>query len=463
MYRDCRNLVVTATNPKSVELLDAAVFSYMGARRDVADLAASTVEADPDCVLAHCLNGYLGMHAGKSGGLRNAASSLKQAKRAAENRATPRELAHVAALDSWLAGNFEDALDHWEQVITDHPTDILALRLAQFITSYLGKSAAIRDSVARAIPAWEPSIPGYGFVLGCYAYGLEEAGDYEEAERLGRAAVDYNPADLWAGHAVTHVMEMQGRPREGLAWIDAAKQHWSECGNFARHLWWHGCLFHLTLEEYDRVLGLYDRAVRAESTDEYLDVVNASSLLWRLEQAGIAVGHRWEELASRAADHIDDHLFILADLHYALALAAGSHGDRVRAFMDSCAAFASNAEKTEAQVMKDVGLAIIQGVFAHGRGHFSSAADLLDPIRNLIWRVGGSHAQRDIFTHLLIDAAIRDRRPAQARDLLRERLVKRPRELWSLRQLEAICREIGDSEGSLSARQEIDRLLAVVS
>src|SRR5262249_21256288 len=147
-------------------------------------------------------------------------------------------------------------------------------------------------------------------------------GDYAEAERQGRAAVEHNPADLWAAHAVGHVMEMQGRPREGIAWITDLKQQWRECGAFVLHVVWHECLFHLALEEMDAVLELYDRELRSESTDEYLDIANAASLLWRLEQADVDIGSRWRELTQHAERHIDDHFFVLADLHYGMALAA---------------------------------------------------------------------------------------------------------------------------------------------
>jgi hypothetical protein len=41
-------------------------------------------------------------------------------------------------------------------------------------------------------------------------------------------------------------------------------------------------------------------------------------------------------------------------------------------------------------------------------------------------RIGASHAQRDLFDQLLIDAAVRGRRHAEARELLSERLARRP-------------------------------------
>src|SRR3546814_615754 len=177
----------------------------------------------------------------------------------------------------------------------------------------MGGSAAMRDSVHRRRPAWDDAMPSYGFLKGCQAFGLEETADYARAEAAGREAVERNPSDVWATHAVAHVMEMQGRHREGVAWLAGLSDNWRDCNNFAYHTWWHRCLFHLELGEADAALALYDGEVRADQSEDYLDMSNAISLLWRFEQEGVDVGTRWEELAAKAVAKIDDHIFAFHD------------------------------------------------------------------------------------------------------------------------------------------------------
>jgi tetratricopeptide (TPR) repeat protein len=348
----------------------------------------------------------------------------------------------------------------WEATLLDHPRDLVALKLAQYGTFYMGDSAGMRASTGRVLAAWDEAIPGYGFVLGCHGFSLEEAGNYAAAERAGRRAVELNPADVWAAHAVAHVMEMQGRARDGIAWIGSLDREWDATNNFVFHIRWHRCLFYLDLERYDTVLELYDREVRRESTDEYLDITNAVALLWRLEQSGVDVGARWAELAERSATHIDDHLLVFADVHYVMALAAVGDQEGVARWLQSSRRYAAVTGETQAGVMKEAGLALGEAAIAHRRGDWPLVVDLLQGARHETSRIGGSHAQRDLYERMLVDAALRDGRPALARALLSERRKRRPDDIWGWKHTAKAAEALGDAGAAETARTEAERLLA---
>jgi hypothetical protein len=110
--------------------------------------------------------------------------------------------------------------------------------------------------------------------------------------------------------------------------------------------------------------------------------------------------------------------------------------------------------------MKQVGLAIAEATVAHRNHDYSRAADLLLPVKDSIFRVGGSHAQRDLFEQMLIDSTMRSQRLLVARSLLSERIAKRPRDLWAWRHLASVCEALQDGENGLVARSEINKLLA---
>ena len=121
------------------------------------------------------------------GGFRGDHPEVMSALRAAEaavGSASERERRHLAAAKAWGQRQTSKAIVGWEAILADHPTDALALRLVQDAYFFLGRSAAIRDCAERVMPAWDRDNPLTSFVLGLYAFGLEETGDLKRAERL---------------------------------------------------------------------------------------------------------------------------------------------------------------------------------------------------------------------------------------------------------------------------------------
>jgi hypothetical protein len=225
-------------------------------------------------------------------------------------------------------------------------------------------------------------------------------------------------------------MEMQDRPAEGIAWIDGLEPNWSACHNFTYHVHWHRCLFRLEQGDHAGVLADYDAKVRADKSSDFLDVTNAIALLWRLEQRGIDVGTRWEELSELCRDLCEDHRMVFGDAHFVMGLAACSNGAAVEAALASLEAF-SRTSGDEPAVARVVGLPLARAAVAHRRGDFRGAVEALLPCRGALHRIGGSRAQRDLFEQLLIDAALKAGDGKLTMALLSERRLLRPDNPWN--------------------------------
>ena len=314
----------------------------------------------------------------------------------------------------------------------------MALKLAHYLHFYRGESAAMRDSVARTLRAWDESVPGYPAVLGMHAFGLEESGAYAEAERTGRRAVELNPDDPWAVHAVAHVLEMQDRAREGVAWIRGLERRWDACNNFRYHLWWHLALMHLGLGEPEAALALYDERVWDPASDEYLDLCNDAALLQRLELAGLDVGDRWAAVAAKARGQLAARILVFIDAHYALALAAARDREAAAELARAVRAAGSGAPaprpRSPQRSAPISATAWSRTAQATGRGPSSCSSRSAPRLR----RIGGSHAQRDLFTQVLVDAATRAGRRDAARAVLAERVAARPGQPFYQTRLAAI-------------------------
>ncbi len=461
-FSDARGLPVTAASARAVEHYDGVMDAYLHFAKDTGAHLKQALTADPDFALAHCTKGYFFQLFCNSALEKKARQSLDTARAlAGKNAITPREELHLHALACWIAGDFTGAAACWDSILIAHPRDILALKLVTFIRFYLGDSAQIRDAVARVRYAWDESVPGYHAVLGMHAFGLEETGDYAAAEREGRQAVALDPEDLWAVHAVAHVLEMQERRSEGAAWLEDSARHFGRGNNFVYHLWWHLALFYIENEAYDRVVELYDQQVRVDTaSDEYLDICNAASLLWRLEERGVEVGQRWQELGEKSAARMNDHLMVFVDAHFALSLAgagdSGALAEMLRSMRDS----AGKAGITQSMITEEVGLSVCEAIAAWHEELYELAADRLMPVRYQILRIGGSHAQRDMFWQMLIAACLRCGRWQQARALLSERTALKPRNPWSWRRYAEALEAAGEVNEAAEARKKAEALLA---
>ena len=153
---------------------------------------------------------------------------------AVADKANPRERRHLEAFEAWASGDIDLALRIWESILSVHPTDLLALRLAHFHYFWLGRTARMLDSVVAAAKGWKSDTPGRSWVASMQAFGLEECGEYAEAEHMAREAVDYDRNDRWGIHAVAHVLEMQGRTSDGIAWLDRNADAHAEANKIGR-------------------------------------------------------------------------------------------------------------------------------------------------------------------------------------------------------------------------------------
>lgn len=233
--------------------------------------------------------------------------------------------------------------------------------------------------------------------------GLEECGLFAAAEAAGRDAYRHERADAWGLHAVSHVMEMEHRTDEGVDWLGASRADWGLCNNFSFHLAWHLALFLLEQGRVDEVLDLYDRDIRPVATDDFRDVANATSLLWRLEREGVQVGSRWSELHEIALRRSQDVSYVFASLHYLLALVASGDYANAEELLSQFRRTGADPKSDQARVAADVGVPLAQIIIAMSRGE-SWASDLIRAA-NRLPTIGGSHAQRDVFLRTLLEAA----------------------------------------------------------
>lgn len=433
MNRDARDVPVSSAGPKALAGYETALLQFQSYVGDpFATLDATLAEA-PDFVAGHLFKSLALVTTSEKQLVPAAEASLAEAMRRIE-RANERERALATAARTFLDGDWHAGCRQLDGVLVDYPRDAMALQVAHLMDFYLGDALNLRNRISRVLPHWDKSVPGYSYVLGMHAFGLEEMNQYPEAEDAGRRALALEPKDGWAVHAVTHVMEMQGRIDEGVAWLESRQGDWAPDNGFAFHNWWHLALFHMDAARFDRALELYDTAIHPQPAQLVLSLIDATALLWRLRLEGIDVGARFEAVADewQARQGGDHSFYAFNDFHAMLAFAAtGRHAAMTRQLADLAAA--ATQEGSNGMMTREVALPLSQGVAAFARGAHADAIRCIGPVRDQAYRFGGSHAQRDLLTLTLIEAALRDGQHARARHYLAERLVHKPASAWAPR------------------------------
>jgi tetratricopeptide (TPR) repeat protein len=278
----------------------------------------------------------------------------------------------------------------------------------------------LRDRIARALQAWSPKVPGYHAMLGMQAFGLEESGDYARAEKAGRMGIELEPRDSWAQHAVAHVLEMQCRQKEGIAWMEKNVDFWSRDSSFAVHNWWHLALYYLEFGEFQKVLALYDKHIYPADSKIVLELIDASAMLWRLSLRGVDVGGRWEPIADAWEATGEFGTYAFNDVHAMMSFVGACRPNAIRRIYEAQVA-ALERPDDNAMFTRDVGHPVAKAIDSFGQGRYAETLAWLRPVRNIAARFGGSHAQRDVLDLTMIEAALRSGEDALAHALVAER------------------------------------------
>ncbi|KAM5289423.1 tetratricopeptide repeat protein 38 [Ctenodactylus gundi] len=443
--RDCQawkdaGLPLSTASNEACKLFDAILTQYVTWTNDkslggIEGCLSKLKAADPNFAMGHAIsNGLVLVGTGSSVSLdKELDLAVKTMVDISKTQPlTPREQLHVSAVETFAQGNFPKACDLWEEILRDHPTDMLALKFAHDAYFYLGYQEQMRDSVARVYPFWKPHLPLSSYVKGIYSFGLMETNFYDQAEKLAKEALSINPTDAWSVHTVAHVHEMRAEVKAGLEFMQCTETHWKDADMLACHNYWHWALYLIEKGDYEAALTIYDERIlpSLQTSGAMLDIVDSCSMLYRLHMEGVSVSQRWQDVLPITRPHSRDHVLLFNDVHFLMAsLGAGDHATTQELLTSLQEVSESPGENCQHLLAREVGLPLCQALVEAESGNPDCALELLLPIRYRIVQLGGSNAQRDVFNQLLLHAALNCTSSVHrnvARSLLMERDALKP-------------------------------------
>ena len=351
-------------------------------------------------------------------------------------QATPRERRFVNAVAAWVDGDIARAIALHEEQARECPRDLASVKLGQYHLFNRGDSPGMLRLALAALPA-AADVP---YLHGMLAFGWEQCHFLTEAERAARTAIGLCRKEPWAHHALAHVLLTEGRITEGVEFMASVSDTWTGLNSFmVTHNWWHAALFALELDQHDEVLRLYDQQVWGVAKDYSQDQINAVSLLARLELAGVDVGERWQDVAGYLAARLDDQVLPFLDMQYLYGLARAGRNEA----QTLMANIESYARDSGSSTWQRVCVPASRGLLAHAQGDHATALDQLGLALPRLVEIGGSHAQRDLFEQVYLDAMTKSGQWSGAQHLLQQRVGQQPESARLKRQAAQVYAALG--------------------
>jgi len=417
-------LATAAIETDSHRYCERALDMLLTQRGDASAEVERLLADDPGCVFGHCLRSALIVRAETAASRSALAASIAAIEAACSDTNDPMRQ-HALAARAWLEGDSAHAAELYGAILTDRPHDVLALAVAHALDFHLGQRRVMRDRIAKVLRRWTAAVPGYASVLAMYAFALEENGQYRRAEKIARRALALDQGHPGAIHVIAHVMEMQGRVHDGLAFLAAVESAWGEGTGLSVHLAWHRALFHLDANNPEGALAIYDAQIATAVSSDIASLADGSALLWRLQLQDFDVGERWRLLADRWAMH---NLAGARPFYLVHAMMAFVASGRPTAAIRLAEALESTRGNGASSLSPEDELAapLCEALLAFARRDYTACVEWLKRVRHIAHRCGGSLAQCDVIHLTLTEAALRARQARFARALVAERIARKP-------------------------------------
>jgi len=388
---------LAASSASSVEAWNAAWVDAMHFVGDPFATLADANKTDDAFVLGSVFCGTYRLLGGTPPDAQEVMDDLARAKSRAM---TSRERGHVEALNLMVEGNFTAAALQWDEMAKGQP-DFAAVRFAHDTYLHVGDASLRLRSSQRAVDQWQEPDHGWSFVASQHAFSLEEAGFYREAEALATTALEHDPLDLWALHALAHIYESTDDQTAAIDLLRGRQATWSTQESLSTHIWWHLALRLIEGREFDEVLDIHDRLVPEATTPFRLcDLI---SMLWRLELVGVDVGDRWDHLADALVERPERYTSGFLDMHTALVYSRRASHPAAQGFFDGSDTQHENSNSENGVNFRTVVRPLVRAIREADAQPDSSLA-ALKQIDHQLHRIGGSIAQRDLIpltqTHL---------------------------------------------------------------
>jgi tetratricopeptide (TPR) repeat protein len=448
MLCDALGNLISTTRADTAAGIDDFVLGFLGYDLRIVKVLQAA-DNDPDDTMVNVYASLLWLLS-ETGDIPPQARHYLARAEQAQHCALQRERAALQIARAWLDDDIAAARRLAAETLRAHQRDLVMLKLHQYIDFQVGDF----PSMLRAALACLPAAADVAYLHGMLAFAYEECHLLGHAEAAARHALSLQSREPWAQHALAHVMLTHGRIDEGTAFLESARAGWAGLTSFMdTHLWWHLALFYLSRGRFAQALAAYDDHCWARERDFSQDQVGAVSLLARFECAGIDVGARWHDLGEHLAARRQDVTQPFLTLQYFYGLARTARPEAAT-LLAAIRAAPENAPAFSRTVWRDVALPLAEGLAAYAAADHEAALRWIKPNLHRLSDIGGSHAQRDLFEQIVLDAMVRSGQLRRAQQVLELRRSADPLDVPVNRALALVYEALGLAELAAEAREK---------
>jgi Tfp pilus assembly protein PilF len=422
MNRDRYDLPLTTVSNRAAAFYRDGVDRMLSAWNGADEAFDKAIVEDPDFALPYIARARIHqMNMEITEARANAARARQLVATASE-----RERRHVEIMAATIEGRPKMALSGAEQHLEEFPRDalVLSLLLGAFgLYAFSGRA----DHDAARVAICERHARHYGedwWFLTYLGWSHTEAGNTGVGRTLTERAFPLRPENANAAHGLSHALFEQGEGEAGRAFLSSWLQTHERASFLHGHLCWHVALTALEAGDADGALAIYQRQIKPTGSPyPPLNVfTDCASLLWRISLAGkTGLESHWQEVAAYGDRFFPQAGAHFADVHYAL-LAAATGREALQTRLAQLETRAADGKLGPGTSM----IGLCRGIQAFAEGDHHRAVEIMEPLMPDLVRIGGSHAQRELWEDTLIVACLRGGHADKAAKMISERLHRRP-------------------------------------
>lgn len=447
---DSYGLPITTRSREALHWYDQGIRGLLGFRQDTAECFLKALALDP---LFSMARSALGVAYFLEESTEMAAKARDCFARACKDTAalTDRERDVVETLHAWGQGKGREAVERMQAAIQARPREIGLIQRLYFVYFMQGAADKMRDLSGSVLHAYDND----PYILGMYSFALEETRDFARALELGQQARALSPDDVWALHALAHVYYETGAFAAGTRLLREGLKGCEEVGFFRTHIVWHLALFLWEQGHYQQALALYHEQFPDPATLIPPNFVDTVTLLWRLNLTGCDTPAEWQALQPSLDTLRHTPTYLFNQMHIALGLTGVRRFEWALTYLEDLRA---RVRPERPGVLGEVGLPLVEGLIAYAKGDYAGTVERLHPIKDRIVNIGGSHAQREIFTDILADVCLHSGAYDLAVTLLETKRQHRPERPLALFALERAYAKKGEREQAAAVGAQARRL-----